>query len=58
MDKTTIEVTRQELSLLEEAVSHLMPTKRGARLTELIKLRTKLAQELAMVIEEEEADGR
>lgn len=56
MDKTTIEVTRRELSLLEEAVSHLMPTKRGPRLTELIKLRNKLMEELAVAIEEDRAD--
>ena len=44
--------------MLEEAISFLMPIKRGPRLTRLLKLRTKIAQELAMAIEQEEADGR
>lgn len=58
MYEIAIKVTREELAMLEEAVCFLMPIKRGARLTRLLKLRTKIAQELAMAIEQEEADGR
>ena len=58
MYEIEIKVTREELAMLEEAVCFLMPIKRGARLTRLMKLRTKLAQELAMVVEQEDTDGR
>lgn len=58
MNEYEIKVTREELAMLEEALSFLMPIKRGPRLTRLLKLRTKIAQEMAMAIEQEEADGR
>lgn len=47
MKNIEIEVTERELGYLEEAVSQLMPTKRGPKLRELIALRTKLLEEIA-----------
>ena len=47
MGNIQIEVTERELGYLEEAVSHLMPTKRGPKLREMIALRTKLLEEIA-----------
>lgn len=57
MNEIEIKVTREELAMMEEALSFLMPIKRGPRLTRLMKLRTKIAQELAMAIEEDRSDG-
>ena len=47
MKNIEIEVTERELGYLEEAVSHLMPTKRGPKLRELMSLRNKLLEEIA-----------
>ena len=47
MKNIEIEVTERELGYLEEAVSYLMPTKRGPKLREMITLRTKLLEEIA-----------
>lgn len=58
MHEIEIKVTREELAMLLEAVCFLMPIKRGPRLARLQKLKTKLAHELAMVVEQEEANGR
>ena len=56
MKNIEIEVTERELGYLEEAVSHLMPTKRGPKLRELITLRTKLIEEIAANREGDRAD--
>ena len=47
MNTSEIRVTERELGYLEEAVSHLMPTKRGPKLRELMNLRNKLMEEIA-----------
>ena len=51
-----INVTERELGYLEEAVSNLMPTKRGPKLRELNTLRTKLLEEIAANREGDRAD--
>ena len=56
MKNIEIEVTERELGYLEEAASHLMPTKRGPKLRELITLRTKLIEEIAANREGDRAD--
>ena len=47
MENIEIKVTERELGYLEEAVSNLMPTKRGPKLRELMSLRNKLLEEIA-----------
>lgn len=47
MKNIEIEVNERELGYLEEAVSYMMPTKRGPKLREMITLRTKLLEEIA-----------
>lgn len=56
MRNIQIEVTERELGYLEEAVSNMMPTKRGPKLRELITLRTKLLEEIAANREGDRAD--
>lgn len=57
MSMIEIEVTERELGYLEEAVSYLMPTKRGPKLREMMNLRTKLLEEIAANREGDRADG-
>ncbi len=56
MENIEIKVTERELGYLEEAVSYLMPTKRGPKLRELITLRTKLLEEIVANREGDMAD--